>query len=589
MRKNLIHFLVLTLMTVFYATAAVAQNTITGTVVDADNDEPLIGASVVISGTTQGTVTDLDGNFTITTSSTNVTLQITYIGYKDLDYKVSRFGNVGVIKLQADALLLRDVIVTSSVAVVRKTPVAVSTLDPAFIEENLGTQEFPELLKSTPGVYTIKNGGGYGDSEIMMRGFKSENLAVMINGVPVNDMEWGGVYWSNWAGLSDVTRSMQTQRGLGASKVSGPSVGGSINIVTRSIDAQKGGTVSYTMGENGENKILFSVSTGLNDKGWALTLLGGRNWGDGYIQGTEFDGYTYFVNIAKRINDNHQLSFTGFGNSQIHDQRSAYDGLSIQGWQEVAKWMPDGQQYRYNPTYGFGKNAERKTANKNKYHKPQLSLNHIWEIDATSSLSTALYVSIGDGWGHRGEYNDSSLSSAWYGASNGVLNTEFRNADGTMAYDKMQDINEQSDSGSKLVLSRNKNQHKWYGLLSTYTKQLNDNFNFYAGIDGRYYIGTHTAEITDLMNGDYYMDTRYRVNVSAENNKAAANPDFMYEKLTIGDVVYRDYDGHVLQGGVFGQLEYEFDKLNTFVAGSVSNTTQWRYDRFYYDKEHARS
>lgn len=38
-----------------------------------------------------------------------------------------------------------------------------------------------------------------------MRGFQAANIGVMVNGVPVNDMEWGGVYWSNWAGLSDVT------------------------------------------------------------------------------------------------------------------------------------------------------------------------------------------------------------------------------------------------------------------------------------------------------------------------------------------------------------------------------------------------
>ena len=48
----------------------------------------------------------------------------------------------------------------------------------------------------------------------------------MINGVPVNDMENGRVYWSNWAGLSDVTSAMQVQRGLGASKVAVPSIGG---------------------------------------------------------------------------------------------------------------------------------------------------------------------------------------------------------------------------------------------------------------------------------------------------------------------------------------------------------------------------
>ena len=163
-----------------------------------------------------------------------------------------------------------------------------------FIEEKLGSQEFPEILKSTPGVYTTKDGGGYGDAQTRIRGFSSENVAMMINGVPMNGMENQKVYWSNWAGLSDVTRSMQVQRGLGAAKVSVPAVGGSINIITKSTEAKRGGFVSYGMGNDGYNKILFSVSSGLSKDGWAFTLLGGKTWGDGYIQGTEFEGYNWF-------------------------------------------------------------------------------------------------------------------------------------------------------------------------------------------------------------------------------------------------------------------------------------------------------
>ena len=94
---------------------------------------------------------------------------------------------------------LQDVIVSQSVAVQRKTPVAVSTVTADEITYKLGGQEFPEILKSTPGVYVTKDGGGFGDAKINMRGFQSANVAVMVNGVPVNDMEWGGVYWSNWA------------------------------------------------------------------------------------------------------------------------------------------------------------------------------------------------------------------------------------------------------------------------------------------------------------------------------------------------------------------------------------------------------
>ena len=141
--------------------------------------------------------------------------------------------------MQPDAVMLSDVTITSSVAVARKTPVAVSTVDPVFIEEKLGSQEFPEILKSTPGIYTTKDGGGYGDAQTRIRGFKSENVAMMINGVPMNGMENQKVYWSNWAGLSDVTRSMQVQRGLGAAKVSVPAVGGSIKHRNKEYGSQE--------------------------------------------------------------------------------------------------------------------------------------------------------------------------------------------------------------------------------------------------------------------------------------------------------------------------------------------------------------
>lgn len=337
------------------------------------------------------------------------------------------------------------------------------------------------------------------------------------------------------------------------------------------------------------NNIMFNVSSGLTKSGWAFTLLGGKRWGDGYIQGTEFEGYNWFVNISKQLGDNHTLALTGFGAPQWHNQRSQYDGLTVEGWQQVRKYMPDGQQYRYNPTYGFGKNGERKASAKNFYHKPQISLNHQWQINAKSSLSTALYVSIGEGGGNKGLGQTSTDSNNWYGTSNGVLNTTFRNADGTFAYDKIQDLNEQSENGSVMVMSKSKNSHRWYGLLSTYTTKINESIDFYGGIDFRYYKGIHTNEITDLYNGEYYTDSYYRGRVKAANNAAAANPSWQYEKLGVGDVVYRDYDGHVMSEGVFFQAEYNKDKLSTFIAGSLSNTGYWRYDRFYYDKEHAES
>ena len=585
MRKHLIQFLLVAVLLVF-TSAAWAQTTVHGQLVDA---EPLVGAAVMVEGTTQGSVTDIDGYFKQSVAS-NATLLFKYIGYKDQKKKITQKGasvELGTIKMQPDAVMLSDVTITSSVAVARKTPVAVSTVAPVFIEEKLGSQEFPEILKSTPGIYTTKDGGGYGDAQTRIRGFKSENVAMMINGVPMNGMENQKVYWSNWAGLSDVTRSMQVQRGLGAAKVSVPAVGGSINIVTKSTEAKRGGFVSYGMGNDGYNKILFSVSSGLSKDGWAFTLLGGKTWGDGYIQGTDFEGYNWFASIAKRFNDNHQLSLTAFGAPQWHNQRNNQNGLTIKEWQRVQKYMGEKSPYRYNPTFGY-RNGQAYNSSRNSYHKPQISLNHLWQIDRKSSLSTALYVSIGRGNGYSGS-GDAANRSRWYGASNGLVNNDFREADGTFAYDEVEALNETSTTGSKMIMGKSMNNHMWYGLLSTYTTKFGENFDVYGGIDLRYYKGLHQNVIVDLFGGDYFIDAENRGKILAENNPAAADPNFKNQKLGVGDVYYRDYDGFVMSEGAFAQLEYNRDKLSAFVSGGLSNTGYWRYDRMYYSKDKAKS
>jgi len=573
MRRHLIHFLLVACMTVCSAATAFAQVTVKGQVVDADTDEPLIGAAVTVLGTTQGSVTDLDGYFTQSVGN-NGTIIIRYLGYREQSIKITQRGTVdlGMIRMQPDAVALSDVTITSSIAVARKTPVAVSTIDPVFLQENLGTQEFPEILKSTPGVYATKEGGGYGDSRINLRGFDATNIAVMVNGVPVNDMEWGGLYWSNWTGLTDVTRSMQVQRGLGASKIASPSVGGSINIITNSTDAKKGGSIYYGLGNDGYNKMAFSLSSGLNEKGWAFSLLGSKSWSDGYIQGTAHEAYAWFVNISKAIGDNHVLSLTATGSPQSHNKR--YDRLTIVEW-ERRKHTGLGAGYRYNATYGFDDTGREKVAtNYNYYHKPQISLNHIWEINMKSSLSSVFYVSIGDGYGYRGV---GSNTSSLYGASYGIPNITYRREDGTFDYGQLMRDNAENENGSLAAISKSINQHQWYGLLSTYNSQVTNNLNLQGGIDLRYYKGVHTNRISDLLGGEYVIDPD-RAKVTYRKDDV----EWQNERLYIGDIVYRDYDGMIGQYGAFGQAEYTKDKLSAFMAANVNTNTYARRDRFYY-------
>ena len=219
---------------------------VSGTVLETGG-QPVIGANVYFQGTTVGTVSDLSGNFTINTRlEGEQTLMISSVGFLTIERTLELKGKaieVGTFEMESDAVGLEEVVVFASVAIDRKTPVPVSNIKPEGIETQLGMQEYPEILKSTPGVYATKQGGAFGDSRINIRGFNSRYSAVMINGVPVNDMENGWVYWSNWAGLSDVTRTMQVQRGLGAARIAIPSVGGTINVLTKTTDAERGGQV----------------------------------------------------------------------------------------------------------------------------------------------------------------------------------------------------------------------------------------------------------------------------------------------------------------------------------------------------------
>ena len=168
--------------------------------------------------------------------------------------------------MQSSTIGLSEANVIASVAIDRETPVAVSTLDAKMIEEQLGDKELVETLNITPGVYATKSGGGFGDSRINIRGFDQRNVAVLINGIPVNDMESGWVYWSNWAGLGDAVNTMQVQRGLGASKLAINSVGGTLNIITKATDMRKGGSIMQSVTNYGRYKTMLSLSSGSDGK-----------------------------------------------------------------------------------------------------------------------------------------------------------------------------------------------------------------------------------------------------------------------------------------------------------------------------------
>lgn len=422
-------------------------------------------------------------------------------------------------------------------------PVVVSSIYHGQIESKISNLEFPEVLRFVPSTYVSRKGGGYGDSRITLRGFSSENSALTINGIPVNGMENGTVYWSNWAGLADVAAAVQVQRGIGLSNRAIPSAGGTINILTLGSHAQKGGSVFYGLGNDGYEKMALNFSTGLIN-GWNFTFAGSRTKGDGYVVATDFEAWSYFGELSKIINPQHTLSLTAFGAPQWHNGGGNKKPIA------VYESHKDG--IRMNTDYGYlhGKPLSTTNSGYNKYHKPQVALNHYWTIDDRSSLMTSFYFSIAQGGGQRP-----------YG-----LNA--KTPEGLTDFEAIMKENAaHAATGAIGYLTMNTNSHKWYGLISTYSRDLTESLHFKAGFDGRYYVGDHYEEISDLLGAVYYRDQRglaYR---------APGN-----DSLKVGDRINLDFQSRILQYGAFGELVYEKPVYKTFLTFALSDYAYQRKD-----------
>ena len=292
--------------------------TLSGVVIDASSGKAVAGANVVVDDTDLGAAADEDGKFTIEGVQSGSGVTASAIGYDDLtlyaDQSELNF------ELTPSAVQMSELEVLASRAG-EKTAVAYTDVTKDEIALRLGSQDIPLAMNLVPSVYATNQGGGAGDARINVRGFNQRNVAIMINGIPVNDMENGWVYWSNWDGVADVTSSIQMQKGLSAQNLATPSIGGSMNIITDAAALERGGSFKQEIGAWGFLKSTLSYNSGLiMDDKLALSGTVVRKTGDGYYTGTWTDAYAYFLGATYNLNDQHRFQFYALGAPQRHGQ-----------------------------------------------------------------------------------------------------------------------------------------------------------------------------------------------------------------------------------------------------------------------------
>lgn len=606
--KKITQFLFVSVVTLF-TTVAFAQSTVSGKVMDSDLNTPLPGANVIERGTSNGTTTDFDGNFTLTTQSNSGSIVISYVGFGTLTLNFNGDTNFGQVNLSADSALDEVIVVSSGVidiAKERETPVAVSTISPREISLKVGNMEFPEIMNQTPGVYATKTGGGYGDSRINLRGFDQRNTSFLINGQPVNDMENGWVYWSNWQGLTDVASGIQIQRGLGASRLAVPSVGGTVSIFTKSAEKAKGGAITQMIGNDSYFKSTVAYNTGKNDKGWSSSYLLTRWSGDGYVYGTKGEGYTYFFAVGYAPNDsNHELNFSFLGAGQWHHQRRTW--ISIRDYEYFGD---SGIDRKWNTDNGI-LDGEEYSILRNFYNKPLATFNWDWKISDNVTLATSLYGSAGrgGGTGARGNnYRNADIDMFPFRIDlyehyvNRGRGTRLPN--GYVDYDKVVEVNRgttgaytgpisayagkkigsngfRNDGVNRSVMIRraSMNSHDWVGAISAL--EINSgNFRYSIGVDLRDYTGYHYRSLVDLLGLEGYYSTGNQ-NSAGQIITTGIKAD-PFKNTGIRDPKIDYYNiGYVGWQGVNGLVEYnDHNKITAVLQGGLSNQSFQRKDFF---------
>lgn len=572
---------------------AFAQGTVTGKVVDAD-DEALPGANIVLKGTTNGVITDVNGSFKIDVPENTGTLTVSFIGYESVSVKfdLAQSANLGSISLESDEMSIQDVVVIGSgvidLAADRKTPIASSMVSKIDIQAKaVGNVEFPAVMKNTPNVYVTNQSGGFGDSQMFLRGFDQSNTAFLLNGQPINGMEDGNMYWSNWAGMSDIANAIDIQRGLGSSKLAISSVGGTVNIITKATEKKKGGLVRLIGGNGLFGKGTVAYNTGRMDNGWGVSVMldywqGDSKWADG----TKGKGQNYFLSIGKELGA-HNFNFLIFGAPQWHDQNFS-KGLAAS---KYGYYDQDGsggadptfadismKEARYNNNWGY-LDGEYMTWRRNYYHKPVMNLNWDWKINDNSNLSTVLYASFGRGGG-TGPYGSSSQYYI-YDANNQIDFTAIKAANEALA-------GKIGTYGTAAALRASVNNHKWYGAVTNYQFDSGENLSFNVGADLRFYNGDHFRELVDNLglngwedgygryagaldgNGQYIVSNTYNANPWAS----------LFNYAPEADRIAYDNSEWINYQGVFGQAEYAKDNLSVFFQGALSNQSYKKEERF---------
>ncbi len=578
---------ILLLLLVFFAASWLSAQTasLEGVVTDVTGS-PMAGVSVNVGNKTY--MTDAAGKFSASGVSYGKT-DVTFVmdGYETKTMSVD---------VNSATMKLGYVQVKSTTAANESpTETSVSTIES---EDEVKDQYVSGLLHSSndPFVsiasYTLS--AGY----FRPRGYDNEYSEVMISGLALNDPETGRPNFSDWGGLNDATHYKESSYGLNPTRYSFGTLSGTSDIDVRASHQRKQIKASYAFSNRTyQHRVMLTYSTGLMKNNWAVTASASTRQGNsGYVKGTFYDAYAYFLSVEKKINSKHSISFTGFGSP-------AKRGMQAAATQEVYDMLDDNY---YNPNWGY-QNGEVRNSKVRNSHEPVLLLSHFFDISDKIKLTTTLGYSFGRtgttalNWFNSADprpdyyrYLPSWLDNMGYltgtpgdPQSIAAITSLWQNNESLsqINWDQLYQINYLSvlaGKQSRYVVEEKVLKHSQLGLASHLNYEINKNIFFSGGLNINIYKSNNYKVMNDMLDGNgqtgYWLDIDQfsQRDFLGDTNKAQNdlnNPNRIIKK---GDKFGYDYDIHINSGNLWGLGEFTYNHIDFYVGLKLTGTQFWR-------------
>mgnify|MGYP001567003573 FL=1 len=567
--------------------STVAQNVIKGVVVDSEKNTQLKGVAINVKKNTVNTLTNENGVFILQNlTNGSYVLEISFKGYETQNFPVELSGTTVDL---GNILLYEDLNEEEDLSTVTLT-------DDELNDDTSAADNISGLLQASRDIYLRTAAFEFSSSFFRIRGLDSENGKVLINGIEMNKLYNGRPQWSNWGGLNDVLRNQEFSNGLRASDYTFGGILGSTNINVRPSEQRTGTRISYASSNRSyTHRAMATHSTGLSEDGWAFTVAASRREGrEGFVDGTMYNATSFFGSVEKKFNDKHSLSFTSI---TALNRR----GKSAPQTQEVF----DLRGIQYNSYWGTQDGKIRNSRIK-EVSEPILMLNHYWDINETTSLNTNASYQTGnignsridnngtkvDGDAVDGEGNPYIINLGAsnpdptyyqklpsYGLRQGYSNIyeiqqNFVN-DGQLNWNSLYNANANSNNNgnSSYVLYEDRNDDTQFTVNTILNKDISDNFKLNARVQYTQLTSKNFAEIIDLLGGTGYLDADSFADTFDEKQNNLLNPLYI---AGVGDVFKYNFNlySNVVDGFLQGQ--FKFNKVDFYLATSISNTSHQR-------------